>query len=136
MTNRILFLCFWLVANASIAHAETPLNILVLYADDWRHDTLGCAGNPIVETPNIDRLASDGVRFKNNFVTTSICGVSRATLYAGQWMSRHGNPAFQEFKTPWGQTYPGILRQNGYHVGLVGKRLRDSRDCQERKGCD
>jgi len=104
-----------------VARAEEPLNILVLYADDWRHDTLGCAGNPIVKTPNIDRLASDGVRFKNNFVTTSICGVSRATLYTGQWMSRHGNPAFQEFNTPWSETYPGILRQNDYHVGMVGK---------------
>ena len=121
MSHKSIFLCFWLIVHSSMAHAETPLNILVLYADDWRHDTLGCAGNPIVKTPNIDRLASDGVRFKNNFVTTSICGVSRATLYTGQWMSRHGNPAFQEFKTPWGQTYPGILRQHGYHVGLVGK---------------
>lgn len=105
----------------SVATADSPLNVIVLYADDWRHDTLSCAGNAIVKTPNIDRLASEGVRFKNNFVTTSICGVSRANLFTGQWMSRHGNQAFAAFKTPWEQTYPSVLRQNGYYVGLVGK---------------
>jgi arylsulfatase len=57
-----------------------PLNVVLLYADDWRHDTLGCAGNPVVQTPRLDRLARDGVRFTHNSVTTSICGVSRATM--------------------------------------------------------
>jgi arylsulfatase A-like enzyme len=97
------------------------LNVLVLYADDWRHDTLSCAGNPVVKTPTLDRLASEGIRFRHACVTTSICGVSRATLFTGQWMSRHGNPAFAAFKTPWEQTYPGLLRQRGYWVGHVGK---------------
>ena len=102
--------------------AETkPMNIVVLFADDWRHDTLGCAGNPVVKTPNLDRLAKEGVRFTHNCVTTSICGVSRATLFTGQWMSRHGNRAFESFATPWAETYPGLLRANGYFVGHVGK---------------
>lgn len=101
--------------------ATRPLNVLVLYADDWRHDTLGCAGNPVVKTPNIDRLASEGVRFTRNAVTTSICGVSRATLFTGQWMARHGNKAFQMFRTPWAETYPGLLRAKGYFTGHVGK---------------
>lgn len=98
-----------------------PLNVLVLYADDWRHDTLSCAGNPVVKTPTLDQLAKEGVRFRHACVTTSICGVSRANLFTGQWMSRHGNPAFAEFKTPWAETYPGLLRANGYWVGHVGK---------------
>ena len=98
-----------------------PMNILVLYADDWRHDTLGIAGNPIVKTPVLDRLASEGVRFTHNCVTTSICGVSRASLYTGQWMSRHGCRNFRMWKTPWKETYPGLLRDNGYYVGHVGK---------------
>jgi len=95
-------------------------NILILYADDWRHDTLGVAGNPIVKTPHLDQLAKEGVRFRRAYVTTSICGVSRATLFTGQWMSRHGNPAFEMFKTPWAETYPGLLRANGYWVGHIG----------------
>lgn len=109
------------LASSHALAAGKPLNVVVLYADDWRHDTLGVAGNPVVKTPNIDRLARDGFRFTQNRVTTSICGVSRATLFTGQWMSRHGNPAFQEFKTPWAETYPGLLRANGYFVGHIGK---------------
>jgi len=101
--------------------AQKPLNILLLYADDWRYDTLGCAGNPVVKTPHLDRLAREGFRFTQNRVTTAICGVSRASLFTGQWMSRHGNPAFAAFKTPWAETYPGLLRTNGYFVGHVGK---------------
>jgi arylsulfatase len=97
------------------------MNILLLYADDWRHDTLGVAGNPVVQTPTLDRLASEGIRFTQNCVTTSICGVSRASLFTGQWMSRHGNRSFKPWKTAWAETYPGLLRDNGYHVGHVGK---------------
>jgi arylsulfatase len=114
-------LAILLAFTAALHAAPEKRNIVILYADDWRFDSLGCAGNPIVKTPNIDALASRGVRFRQNRVTTSICGVSRATLFTGQWMSRHGNNAFQAFKTPWSETYPGLLRENGYWVGHVGK---------------
>ena len=100
---------------------EQPRNIVVLYADDWRHDTLGCAGHPVVQTPRLDALACRGVRFTHNCVTTSICGVSRASLFTGQWMSRHNNRAFDAFETPWAETWPGLLRAHDYHVGLIGK---------------
>lgn len=118
--KRLLLLLSFLAVVAHAADTK-PLNVLVLYADDWRYDTLGCAGNPIVKTPNLDRLASEGRHFTRNCVTTSICGVSRACLFTGQWMSRHGNPAMLAFKTPWAETYPGLLRANGYFVGHVGK---------------
>ena len=118
---RFVLLVVAILASTSSLRAGPPKNIVVLYADDWRHDTLGVAGNPVVKTPNLDRLAADGVRFTQNCVTTSICGVSRATLLTGQWMSRHGCEAFTAFKTPWAETYPGRLRAKGYHVGHVGK---------------
>lgn len=111
--------CVLLLPSAS--RAAAPMNTVILYADDWRFDTLGCAGNPVVKTPNLDRLAGEGFRFTRNCVTTSICGVSRASLFTGQWMSRHGNRGFAMFSTPWAETYPGLLRANGYHVGHVGK---------------
>ena len=101
--------------------AETPMNVLVLYADDWRHDTLGVAGNPVVKTPQLDALAEQGMRFTQNCVTTSICGASRACLFTGQWISRNGCRGFNMFRTPWEETYPVLLRQNGYYVGHVGK---------------
>ncbi|MFU8848672.1 MAG: sulfatase [Opitutales bacterium] len=101
--------------------AASPPNILVLYADDWRHDVLGVAGHPVVQTPNLDRLASEGVRFVNSYVTTSICGVSRASLYTGQWMSRHGARGFAMWDTPWEESYLARLRESGYFLGHVGK---------------
>ena len=110
------------LATGIIRAADAPpLNVVVLYADDWRHDTLGCAGHPVVKTPRLDDLATRGVRFTHNYVTTAICGVSRASLFTGQWMSRHGNRAFDAFETPWAETWPGLLRDHGFHVGLIGK---------------
>lgn len=119
-----IILSILMAMSYGVAHSAEPTarpNIVILYADDWRHDTLGVAGNPIVKTPTLDKLASDGVRFTRNCVTTSICGVSRATLMTGQWMSRHGCKAFTKFDTPFAETYPGLLRKAGYHVGHVGK---------------
>ncbi|MCM2371659.1 sulfatase family protein [Aporhodopirellula aestuarii] len=101
--------------------SDEPLNVLVLYADDWRFDTLGVAGNPVVKTPHLDELATRSMRFTHNCVTTAICGVSRACLFTGQMMSRHGCFGFAPFKTPWSETYPGLLREHGYYVGHVGK---------------
>lgn len=112
------------LGSAVRAQEPTPRrapNILLLYADDWRHDTLGAAGHPVVETPHLDALAAAGVRFTRSYVTTSICGVSRASLFTGQWMSRHGCRAFNAWKTPWEETWPALLRAAGYHVGHVGK---------------
>jgi arylsulfatase len=119
--NSVLLFALAVLLLPHAGAAEKPLNILLLYADDWRHDTLGCAGNPVVKTPNLDRLAREGVRFTQNRVTTSICGVSRASLFTGQWMARHGNRAFEMFKTPWAETYPALLRTNGYFTGHIGK---------------
>lgn len=116
-----IFTLFFLFLLPHIAFAAKPLNILILYGDDWRHDTLGVAGNPVVKTPHLDKLAGEGVRFTHNYVTTSICGVSRASLYSGQWMSRHGARQFVMWKTPWELSFPGLLRENGYHTGHVGK---------------
>jgi arylsulfatase len=120
--SLLTFVALLVLLCAHTPAADTkPLNIVVLYADDWRFDTLGCAGNPVVKTPNLDRLARQGIRFTHTCVTTSVCGVSRASLFTGQWMSRHGNLGFSPFKTPWAETYPGLLRANGYFVGHIGK---------------
>lgn len=116
-----VFLTGVLAGVVNVTAAEPQRNVLILFADDWRFDTLGCAGNPIVQTPHIDALAKQGVRFTHACVTTSICGISRATLFTGQWMSRHGCRGFTEFQTPWAETYPGILRSAGHWSGHIGK---------------
>ena len=118
-SHRILLILSAILA-APILSAK-PMNVVVLYADDWRHDTLGVAGNPVVKTPHLDKMAGEGMRFTENCVTTSICGISRATLFTGQWMARHGCRNFKEWKTPWAETFPGLLREKGYYLGHVGK---------------
>ena len=103
--------------------SETRPNIILLLTDDQRNDTLGCAGHPIVQTPNIDKLAEKGVRFENCFVTTSICAASRASIFTGLYERTHG---FTFGKPPvpanyTAATYPALLRQSGYRCGFIGK---------------
>lgn len=100
-----------------------PLNVVVLYPDDMRHDSLSVAGNPIVETPFLDQLAGEGMRFTHNCVTTSICWVSRATWLTGQHQAKHKssklrNPPFYE---KWNETFPALLQKAGYYTGHFGK---------------
>jgi arylsulfatase len=103
--------------------AEQRPNVVLLIIDDARWDSIGAAGNKIVYTPRLDRLAKEGVRFRQARVTTSICMVSRASLLTGQYMSRHGITAFGRALAPeaFANTYPAVLRRAGYWVGHVGK---------------
>lgn len=103
--------------------ATVPLNVVLVVIDDIRWDSIGAAGNQVVRTPHIDRLAAEGVRFEQARVTTSICMVSRATMLTGQYMSRHGITTFGTALTPaaFAGTYPGVLRRAGYWTGYVGK---------------
>jgi arylsulfatase A-like enzyme len=124
---------FWLRALAvvlaapaawsSVAPAQGRPNVVVFIVDDIRWDSLGAAGNPVVRTPRLDRLASEGVRFTQARVTTSICMVSRASLLTGQYMSRHGVVQFGKPLTreAFSNTYVGVLRHAGYWTGHVGK---------------
>src|SRR4051812_25004916 len=96
MFTRLLTLAAALAAfgvgAAAPARADDRPNILFLFADDQRYDTLGCAGHPIVQTPTIDRLAARGVRFSNAFVTTPVRWVSRAVVLTGMWARSHARP--------------------------------------------
>lgn len=96
------------------------MNIFLLDADEWRHDILGLAGNPIVKTPSLDALAGEGGRFTESCVTTAICGVSRVNLYTGKWMSGHGCRGFKMFDMPMSQTYSSLFRKEDYFVEHVG----------------
>ncbi len=110
-------------AAGNATPGKVPMNVLFLLADDLRWNSLHCAGNEVVITPEIDKLAGDGVRFSNARVTTSICMVSRASLLTGQHMSRHGIDRFLKplSKEAIRETYPSILKNLGYHTGYVGK---------------
>ena len=98
-------------------------NIVLILADDHRWDALGCMGNPIIQTPQIDRLAREGVIFDNHFCTTPICCASRASIMLSQYAGTNG---IYDFVTPLSheqveQTYWHQLKQAGYYVGFIGK---------------
>jgi len=98
-------------------------NIILLLTDDQRWDALGAAGNPVIKTPNLDRLASQGVFFENAFVTTSICATSRASIITGQYARRHNVWDFQTAlsSSQLAESYLGILKAAGYRLGFIGK---------------
>jgi arylsulfatase len=115
-----------LVVQAASLQAQPsapPLNVLLVVLDDMRWDALGAAGNPVVRTPHLDRLAAEGVRFAQARVTTSICMVSRASILTGQYMSRHGVTTFGTALAPeaFALSVPGVLRRAGYWTAHVGK---------------
>lgn len=104
---------------------QDQMNVIILYPDDWRHDDLQDA-NPVIKTPTFTQLAKDGIRFTYNAVTTSICWMSRATLFTGQYVSGHESaylfrPSFASNPGQWNKTWPYLLQQAGYYVGHIGK---------------
>jgi arylsulfatase A-like enzyme len=124
-------LIIWLVCSQTISCrkpaqlTEMP-NFVVLISDDQRWDQLSCADHPLIpelHTPNMDRLAHEGVYFRNAFVTTPICAVSRASIMTGRYASTHG---MNHFRTPLGddvisKSYPAQLHDHGYRTGILGK---------------
>ena len=131
MSSRMLWgtLCGFLVVFALLisdgvtANNEAsikPQNIIFILTDDQRFDELGFI-NPILETPNMDKLANKGVHFKNAFVTTALCSPSRASILTGQYMHTHGvvdNNAPAKEGTIY---FPTYLQQAGYETAFMGK---------------
>jgi arylsulfatase A-like enzyme len=124
MRTWLIAACVLLFGAASALHAqEKKPNILFILSDDQRFDALSCAGHPIVKTPNLDKLAARGVRFRNMFVTTPICAASRASILTGRYERTHkytfGTPPIA---APFCVTsYPYLLRLAGYRTALIGK---------------
>ncbi|TFG27770.1 MAG: hypothetical protein EU532_06700 [Promethearchaeota archaeon] len=97
------------------------MNVLFIITDQHRADHLSCYGNPIVKTPNLDKLASEGVRFTNAFCTNPMCMPNRATLLTGLYPNVHGvrsNGINLPVDIP---TITEALYQRGYHTINVGK---------------
>ncbi len=101
-------------------------NIVLMVSDDHGRETVGCYGNPVVQTPHLDQLAEDGVRFVNSFCTTASCAASRSTILTGlhnhatgTYGHTHGRHHFACFDDV--QTLPAMLGEGGYRTGRVGK---------------
>lgn len=126
--NDYLLLVVLLLVNpcqvmAQHGEVDTRPNIIFILTDDQRWDALGYAGNEIIETPEMDRLAEEGVYFKNAIVTTPICAASRASILTGLHERTHKytfqtGAIRQEYMQ---ESYPRLLQDAGYYTGFYGK---------------
>ena len=105
-------------------------NILLLFVDQQRQDCIGCYGNPIVQTPNIDRLAQNGIRFNNAYTPTPVCTPARTSLQTGLWAHNHGlifntarcdSNGGRKEPDPEIKFFSHFLKKKGWQLANVGK---------------
>ena len=128
-------LCVTLLAALTViaAPAKRP-NVLFILTDDQRWDALSLAGNPHLQTPNIDRLGKEGVYFKNTFCTTSLCSPSRASILSGLYAHTHGvQNNFTEYPANF-RSFPMQLQAAGYDTAYFGKWHMGENNDQPRPG--
>lgn len=115
--------------------ADQP-NVLFILCDDLRPAALGCYGSAHVQTPHIDRLAKEGVLFKNAFCTTSLCSPSRASILSGLYAHAHGvTNNFTEYPQNLA-SFPKQLQAAGYRTAYIGKWHMGEDNDEPRPGFD
>ncbi len=105
------------------AHGKRPPNVVFLICDQMRGDALGCLGNPNARTPNLDRLAANGVLFERWFSNNPVCAPSRVSLFSGLYPHQHGKMTNDagEYLDSFNGNLLGHFRARGYRTGWVGK---------------
>ena len=132
---RFLALLFSSFVLLNSSFAGKP-NVLFILCDDLRPDALGCYGSKHVKTPNIDRIAKEGVLFKNSFCTTSLCSPSRASILSGLYAHTHGvTNNFTEYPATM-PSFPGLLHDAGYATAYFGKYHMGEDNDEPRPGFD
>ena len=119
--STVAFTIF-LAASLGQAEAARQPNILIVIADDLNKDSVGVYGNKDVKTPNIDRLASQGIRFNRAYTSTAMCAPTRQQMYTGLYPVRSGAYPNHSKVKPGTKSLVHYLKALGYRVGLSGKR--------------
>lgn len=107
--------------NKQAEEPAKPMNILYIMCDDHSFQTISAYDQRFIETPNIDRIAKEGVRFTNSFVANSLSGPSRACLLTGKHSHKNGFTDNTKHFDGGQQTFPKLLQQAGYETAIVGK---------------
>jgi len=126
-----------LISTAAIATEQRP-NVLLILTDDQRWDAVGYHDKPLlgIDTPNIDRLASEGVQFNNMFVTSSLCSPSRASFLSGTYAHTHGvRDNFTDYPREL-ESFPMAMQKSGYQTAYIGKWHMGEADDSRRPGYD
>ncbi|MBI3682106.1 MAG: sulfatase [Acidobacteria bacterium] len=132
--SRRRFLTAATAVPAACRRRDRRPNVVVIMTDDQRWDCLSCAGHPFLKTPNLDRVAAEGARFTNAFVTTSLCSPSRASFLSGLYAHSHGVlNNFTDYPQRLG-SYPRALQAAGYQTAYVGKWHMGEQSDQARPG--
>lgn len=109
---------------AVVAQGQTQPNIIYILADDLGYGDLGCYGQQVIQTPNLDRMADEGIRFTNHYTGSTVCGPSRSCLLEGKHSGNtyvRGNGMLQMREDPHDLIFPRALNEAGYHTALIGK---------------
>jgi len=141
----ILSIVIYLSTTTIVARVKKPKpNIIFIFSDDQRFNSLSMTGDPVVQTPNIDLLAKDGVFFNNAYITSPICGPSRANIFTAQWERKNkigfnyvSNNVISEetYKNSW----QAQLKKSGYSTAFIGKshtKIGDRNNTPLRKDVD
>jgi arylsulfatase A-like enzyme len=100
---------------------ETRPNIIFIMSDDHAEKAISAYDSTLIRTPNIDRLATEGIRFENSYVTNSICAPSRAVLLTGKYSHINGKRDNRDVFNPDQVTFPKLLQKAGYQTAVIGK---------------
>ncbi|TWT50464.1 Arylsulfatase [Rubripirellula amarantea] len=121
--HRFILVALAFAALSPVLNAAERPHIVFLLADDQNTLSAGCYGNPEVQTPQMDRLAKDGVVFDRHYNTTSICMASRASIFTGMYEYKTGtNFLHGDMKQEvWERSYPVLLKEAGYLTAFAGK---------------
>ncbi|MEN0048135.1 MAG: sulfatase-like hydrolase/transferase, partial [Bacteroidota bacterium] len=122
--KKLLFSLCYLSMFFFTTTAQDRPNFIFILTDDQSYGMMGCTGNEIVQTPNLDQLAKEGVLFDHAYVTSAICTPSRVSILLSQYERKHGvnfNSGTSVAPKAWAESYPVVMRQAGYYTGWIGK---------------
>ncbi|MCP4451714.1 MAG: sulfatase [Planctomycetes bacterium] len=132
--KSLVIACFVMLVWIQNIHARP--NVLFILTDDQRADALSCMGHAYLKTPHIDRLAGEGLLFRNHYCTTSLCSPSRASILSGLYAHAHGVVNnFTEYPAQM-VSFPMRLQASGYETAYIGKWHMGEKNDNPRPGFD